>query len=314
MLTYSILIPTLNRPQLLKNLLASVEQQTRAPHEVILVDQSDDLETKNFFDHWNPVRFLQLKKRYIHLNEKSLVKARNTGIHAATSDLVCFMDDDATFNPEFAQVIVEIFEKDTENRYAGGTGHIVGFTKKRRLLQTLFLMPHEGNGYFLASGVQTYPHWKKEFCETEFVSGGCTFWRRSIIAEYRFDKRLNAYGHGEDVDISYRISRKFKNFYQPKAKIFLHSHPFDKHLNKDSGRRFRRAWVQNFYYLAIKNRIFLPAFYWCVLGHFLRDLVCFDFSSLLGDGEGLWKILIQQIETVEGYKEFKQERKNREVF
>ena len=168
-----------------------------------------------------------------------------------------------------------------------------------------FLMPHEGSGRFLASGAPTFPHWKKEFSESEFLSGGCTFWRRKIIQQYRFDERLSNYGHGDDVDVSYRISRRYKLFLQPKSVCFQHTNP----PGRDLGREYRRTWIQNMFYLAQKNGVSLAAYIWCVIGHFLRDLVCLDFQRLLGDFEGTINIARGRIDSVAGYDQFIELRK-----
>ncbi|MDP2599332.1 MAG: glycosyltransferase [Deltaproteobacteria bacterium] len=297
-MSYSVLIPTLNRSSILSNCLRAVAEQTVPPSEVIVIDQSDGKDTEEIFSLWN-LSVPSLKKKYIHLPVKSLVKARNAGIDAATADFVWFLDDDASVNPEFAHAILEIFEKDTAVRYAGGVGRIMNCRSQRSFFHKLFLLPHDGDGRFLPSGMPTYPHRMETFCETEFLSGGETFWRRSIISRYRFDERLIGYGHGEDVDVSYRISRQYKNFYQPKARCFLQSQPLDDRLKKDSLRAFRSAWIQNFYYLTRKNDISRLAFFWCVLGYCIRDFVRLDFSSFFGDCQGLKNIFLRRIETVE---------------
>jgi len=304
---YSIILPTCNRSELVCQFLDSVQKQTRLPYEVVVVDQSDDTRTKEVFDSWICDH---VKKKYIHRTVKSLILARNIGIDACDeTDLVVFLDDDILLSTKFCEEVVLIFEGDTQGRYAAGMGTVDNLRHKSKLLQAFFLMPYEGNGKFLASGAPTFPHWKRDFTETEFVSGGCTFWRREIIKEYRFDERLSDYGHGDDVDVSYRISRKYKLFLQPKAVCFQEANP----PGRDLGRKYRQAWIQNMYYLAQKNGVSLIAYFWCVFGHFLRDLVCLDFRRLQGDFEGTWNIIRGRIDTVVGYDEFIKEKKGRKL-
>lgn len=297
-LTYSLLIPTCNRPKLLMRLLDSVLQQNRLPLEVIIIDQSDDLETQQAFNNWNPP---QIQKKYIHRKIKSLILARNAGLDlCGNTDLVAFFDDDIFLKPHFCENLIQIFENDIQGEYAGGMGTIEGAIYPRKPFQRFFLMPHEGGGQFLASGSPTFPHWKKEFAHTEFLSGGLTFWRRKIIREFRYDERIAGYGHGDDVDVSYRISRHYKLFIEPKA--ICHHDPHAP--GRDRRRVYRRAWIQNMYYLAIKNGFSLLAFGWCVLGHLLRDVICRDFQGVLGDLQGMLNILRGHLDTVVGFKEF----------
>ncbi len=300
-LRYSLILPTCNRFQLIPQFLQSVEKQTILPYEVIVIDQSDDKKTQNIFEEWNPPRG-NIKKKYVHRKIKSLILARHIGIDSCDdTDLVVFFDDDITLDYLFCEEILKVFEKDTQCQYAGGMGTVDGWVYRRKPFQAFFLMPHEGDGKFLASGSQTFPHWKKEFCDTEFVSGGCTFWRREIIEKYRFDERLRGYAHGDDVDVSYRISRDYKLFFQPKSICYQEKDPPGRVFR----RKYRRVWIQNMYYLAQKNKFSILAYFWCVLGHFLRDLVCLDFLRFLGDIEGTWKVLHNRIDTVVGYDDFR---------
>jgi len=279
-----------------------LDGKNRKPYELILVDQSDDVSTRQVLDDWASEG---IQKKYIHREVRSLILARNAGIEASeNTDLIAFFDDDILLNQEFCEEVVKVFENDMEQVYAGGMGTVDQWEYKSKPLQSFFLMPHEGSGKFLKSGAPTFPHWKKEFAETEFVSGGCTFWRRSVIKEYLFDERLSQYGHGDDVDVSYRISRKHKLFLQPKAVCYQHENP----PGRDLGRKYRRAWIQNMYYLAQKNDMSLIAYFWCVFGYFLRDLVCLDFQRLLGDYEGLRNIILRRIDTISGYDQFIREK------
>ncbi|MCC6278778.1 MAG: glycosyltransferase family 2 protein [Oligoflexia bacterium] len=297
-LTYSILVPTCNRPELMERFLKSVSAQSRKPDEVVVIDQSDDGKTKGVFEAWNAPG---VKKTYLHRTVKSLILARNAGIDASGAyDLVCFFDDDIVLEPEFCERMVERFEHDVEGRFAGGMGTMVGTPKRNAWIQKIFFMPHDGDGKFTKAGAPTFCHWKDEFCETEFLSGGITFWRKSIIQAFRFDERLVGYGHGDDVDVSYRTSRKYKHFYEPRARCFHDPHS----PGRDKVMIFRRGFIQNSFYLAQKNGIPLWAFGISVLGYIFRDLILLDHYRLRGDLMAVANILRGRIDTVVGYDDF----------
>jgi GT2 family glycosyltransferase len=281
------MLPTCNRAKLAAQFLRSVERQTALPYEIIVVDQSDDWSTRDVFDRWDVCGNI-IRKKYIHREIKSLILARHVGLDAcADTDLVVFFDDDITLDSLFCEEIIKVFEQDPDGKFAGGMGTVKGWGFQPKPFQAFFLMPHEGNGRFLPSGSPTFVHWKNDFCETEFVSGGCTFWRREIIQKYRFDEHLGGYGYGDDVDISYRVSRDYKLFFQPKSVCYQEANPPGRVLKK----KYRSDWVKNMYYLARKNNFSIPAYAWCVFGHLVRDLVCFDFKGALGDIEGAWSIV-----------------------
>lgn len=297
-LSFSLLIPTLNRPDYLKRILGTISNQTRKPDEVVIIDQSDGPESREVFEQWNPP---EIRKVYVHRKVKSLILARHQGIDVSGQvDLVAFFDDDIVPRVNFCEELVSVFERDPERRFAGGMGTIEGSRFRLRPFQRFFMMPREGSGNFLPGGSPTFPHWKNQFCETEFLSGGLTFWRKDVISQFRFDERLAGYGHGDDVDVSYRISRQWKLFYQPSAICSHEEHS----PGRDGGYRYRRAWIQNFYYLAQKNGLSIGAYGWSVFGYFLRDLICLDGPRLKGDFEGIRSVLRQKIDTVIGYDEF----------
>ena len=83
----SIIIPTLNRYEVLKKLLKDLESQNYKNFETIIIDQSDNYNPE-FYKKYN------LNINLIHQSEKALWKARNRGIIEAKSDLLIFLDDD----------------------------------------------------------------------------------------------------------------------------------------------------------------------------------------------------------------------------
>ena len=90
----SVVIPTLNRYNHLKNVLKDLEQQDYKNFEVIIIDQSDNY-LKSFFNGW------KFKLRHIRQNEKALWRARNTGITISKGEYVLLIDDDIRFNYSF---------------------------------------------------------------------------------------------------------------------------------------------------------------------------------------------------------------------
>ena len=90
----SVVIPTLNRYDYLKNVLRDFEKQTYHNFEIIIVDQSDDF-TKEFYDDFS------LKINLIHQEEKALWLARNTAIKASKGSLLAFSEDDVRINPDW---------------------------------------------------------------------------------------------------------------------------------------------------------------------------------------------------------------------
>lgn len=84
----SVIIPTLNRYQYLKDVFKDLENQTYKNFEVIAVDQSDPFE-EDFYKNW------RLDLKFWYQKEKALWKARNEAIKKSNGDYILLYDDDS---------------------------------------------------------------------------------------------------------------------------------------------------------------------------------------------------------------------------
>ncbi len=113
----SVVIPTLNRYEYLKDVLADLEKQTYKNFDVWICDQSDDF-NEMFYKGWS------LDLHIIKQEEKALWRARNSCITNSKSDWVLFSEDDVRINANWlinhnkvanstnARVVCGVFHKD----------------------------------------------------------------------------------------------------------------------------------------------------------------------------------------------------------
>ena len=90
----TVIIPTLNRYEYLKDVLHDLEGQEYKNFEVIVVDQSENVE-EGFYKKF------KLNLRLIRQKDKALWKARNTAIRESASPLLLFYDDDSRVDPDW---------------------------------------------------------------------------------------------------------------------------------------------------------------------------------------------------------------------
>lgn len=92
----SVIIPTLNRYEYLKDVLKDLETQSYKNFEVIVVDQSDDFDSA-FYEGWN------LNLKLSRQSEKALWKARNDAIKSAEGEYILLYDDDSRVEADWIE-------------------------------------------------------------------------------------------------------------------------------------------------------------------------------------------------------------------
>lgn len=95
----SVIIPTINRAEVLLDTIKDILKQDFTDFEVIVVDQSDDINR-------NAIELLKNSSvpcRYFKANFKGLPQARNFGLQKASSDIILYIDDDIRCNTDLVK-------------------------------------------------------------------------------------------------------------------------------------------------------------------------------------------------------------------
>lgn len=119
LLQVSVIIPTCNRPDMLRRTLASLVKQTASQNcfEVIVVDNGTSEETDKL------VCLFQssiANLRYVVEPSPGLHCARHYGLREATTEILIYVDDDIEAFPTWLEGIIETFKNHPEAVLVGG--------------------------------------------------------------------------------------------------------------------------------------------------------------------------------------------------
>ena len=240
-MSISIIIATIDRHELLKLLLASLEKSRISKFEVIIVDQSKKLfSLDKVYDF--PILILK------HTSGASA--SRNFGAQFATNEYLWFLDDDCTL--------------DASSEFNYLSNHMLYFVEwyERKKLNSLFVISYfvpllRTIMFIRASGAPFFIINKKMF----FDIGG-------------FDTNLGPgcrLGAGEDLDLCLKslqyLNKYYKNDYKYCKKILIH-HKLEVHSTKK-----RNIYLESRIYVYRKLNIRL-----ILIFDLIYSLVIFDFK------------------------------------
>jgi len=180
-------------------------------------------------ERWHEAGF---EVRYFHHPERNCARQRNFAIEQAKHDNLLLIDDDVEVDPQWVE---ELFKPIWTDRSVGATmGRLINqpmstptffWRLYRRLLhgEVEGFKPGKLIGAALPNG---FPTTAEEPIPCEWIGGGASALRRDAFASVGgFASFFTGSSPGEDLDLGYRLSRKWKVFYVPAATCVHHQAP-----------------------------------------------------------------------------------------
>jgi len=205
-----VVIPTLGRPEYVKNLLEDLSKQTALPNKVILIEQAPGPLTAGTAPE-SFKKTLPFEVDHQVVGWVGACRARNLGLARSSSDWVLLLDDDVRLTASLLAYLLKVAAAYQVDAVNGAT-----------------YRPSE-TGDALA----------RQFPRVWHSCGGTILFRRSVChATDFFDERLEG-GYGEDYEFGVRLRLNGSNIlYAPGDPIL--------HLKAPSGgfrQPFRHPWV-----------------------------------------------------------------------
>lgn len=187
----TVAVPTCNRADDVSQLLDSLSRVRYPSWEVLLIDQSDDGETRLLANAWS---ILIPSVVYMRLAEKNASAARNLAIACGSGDVLAFIDDDCTVQPDWLTRINEAFHEDPEASVIFGTVMAVDHDPAVAFVRSKQVRRHKRfHGY--SGALRVHP------------MGASMYLRLAPSGRLQFDPLLGPGSHfrgSNDVDYGYR--------------------------------------------------------------------------------------------------------------
>ena len=227
----SAIIATVGRPELLKVCLESLARQTAPVSEVVVVHCGDDAETAAVTTEprW---REAGLEVRYFHHPEQNCAQQRNFGIQQAQHDNLLLVDDDIEVDPRWTERLFKPIWSDT--RVGATMGRLVNqpmatptlFWRIYRIVLHGRRKGFEPGRLIGAALPNGFPTTAEEPIACEWIGGGASALRREAFESIGgFAPFFEGSSPGEDLDLGYRLSRRWQVYYVPAARCIHHQAP-----------------------------------------------------------------------------------------
>ena len=188
----SVIVPTYNRPEMLRVALDSIFKQTHQNFEVIVVNDAG-IDVKNIIAEFDKSRITYI----CHIQNKGLAATRNTGFSVAKGKYISYLDDDDIFYPDHLETLVSFLEN-SEYRIA--------YTDANGANQV-----REANGDYKIA--QRWLYMSRDFSRDSLLQNNiapvhCFMHEKACLTEnnLKFDEGLLSH---EDWDLWIRLSRKY---------------------------------------------------------------------------------------------------------
>ena len=220
----SVIICTYNRDKYIYNVLKSIAQGSLSAdyYEIVLVDNNCTDNTRSEVERFCS-DFPAVKLHYHVETNQGLSHARNRGIKESKGDILVYVDDDATVNPEYLATYADWFASHPETDAAGGP-----------------IIPHYETGseprwmtYFIKRLLTGYLYFGNKpgpFPGENYPGGGNAAYRSSVFRKvglYNVELGRNGdnLGGGEEKDIFDKMKREGMRFSYLPGAILYHSIP-----------------------------------------------------------------------------------------
>lgn len=200
----SVIIPTYNRPNIIISSLTSVLFQTYNVLEIIIVDGSDNDETRMRIESFHDKRI-----KYLKVDNVSVANSRNIGIEEASGDFIAFNDDDDVWLNDKIEKQVRFYKKKFDKNFILYSSCLKGIWGGNRRIPDDTVRIKSGDIY-------------EEVLLRNFIGLPSVMLPASICRDIKFDQQLKCL---EDWEWMIRLSKLFSFEFIPEVLVSVNDTP-----------------------------------------------------------------------------------------
>jgi GT2 family glycosyltransferase len=247
---FSIIVCTYKRAASLSRFLDSLAAQDHKAENLIIVDATPGDDSETMLTGRQDIGALGSNVSYFRVGGilRGLTKQRNFGLQWVETDLVAYFDDDIVLRPTCLGIMERVHRALGES-VVGVAAHLEGSELQPnmvwRIRRILKMVADLQPGTYQRSGMSIpwgFRPVSDDVADGDYLPGGATMWKTSVLRELGFDESFAGYGQGEDLEFSLRARRKGRLVLAGAARLL--------HLHDESG----RPDYFHLGYMAIYNR------------------------------------------------------------
>jgi glycosyltransferase involved in cell wall biosynthesis len=193
---FSIVIPTFNRENIIKNAIDSVLRQSYKNFEILVIDNGSTDNTRQFIDSYSNNQI----KYFYQIGSGSPASPRNLGIKNSIAPWICFLDSDDYWLPNKLEMLKKTIE---ENSQLDVIYH-----------NEIMLNQNNGNETLLSKSRKFEDIYKGMLENGNQLSTSATSIRRSFLNQHQlFFNESHDFDIVEDYDLWLRVAKKKAIFF-----------------------------------------------------------------------------------------------------
>jgi len=210
MKTFSVVIPTFNRKEILEKVLLefNLQDYPKDSFEVVVVDSSSTDGTEDLLSNFNA----NFNFKYIIQPDKGRGGARNTGVKVAQGEYILFTDADILPSTTLIKEHSVAHNIYPASAIVGWEVRVDSFEEYKKVLSRPPLRR------------EFHSPFRKRLSWLFFLTGNASVKKEFIMKAGGFDEEFKGYGW-EDVELGYRLSRAGIPIYYWRRAINFHLHP-----------------------------------------------------------------------------------------